>query len=160
VQPPADGGNSPQHDGTGRPPLRAFLPLAPRLTLVGEVSPSRVRVAPPPSRGSLQPWFEGVINPAPHGRTIVRGTAGPSSSSLLPARVVSVMLLVFLVIMTVSGVARTVSGSGPTVLVVSGFLAAFYALSWAAISWQTRLQTEFLVGKLGEILQSTATTEP
>ncbi len=70
------------------------------------------------------------------------------------------MLLVFLVIMTVSGVARTVSGSGPALLVVSGFVTAFFAGGWAVISWQTRLQTEFLVGKLGEILQSTAAIEP
>ena len=134
----------------------------PRPTLVGEVSSSSVRVAPPPARGSLQPWFEGVINPAPHGGAIVSGTAGPPSSSLVPARVISVILVVFLVIMTASGVADTVSGSGPGpgMLMLSGFLAAFYVFNWAIISWQTRLQTEFLVGKLGEILQSTPAIEP
>ena len=90
------------------------------------------------------------------------GTAGPPSSSLVPARVISVILVVFLVIMTASGVADTVSGSGPGpgMLMLSGFLAAFYVFNWAIISWQTRLQTEFLVGKLGEILQSTPAIEP
>lgn len=142
--------------------LALIIAVRPRPTLVGEVSPSRVRVALPSARGSLQPWFEGVINPARHGGTIVRGTAGPRSSALVPARVISVMLAVFVVIMTASGVASTVSGSGPgpAMLVVPGFLTAFYALGWVAISWQTGLQTEFLVGKLSEILESTATIEP
>jgi hypothetical protein len=139
--------------------LRLLIAGGPRPTLVGEVSPSRVRVALPPSRGSLETWFEGVMNPVRQGGTIVRGAAGPASSSLVPARVVSVMLAVVVVIMTASGVASTISGSGPgpAMLVVPGFLTAFYVFIWAITSWQTRLQTEFLVGKLSEILESTAT---
>ena len=134
----------------------------PRARLVGEVSLSRVQVALPPSRGSLQPWFEGVINPSLHGGTMVHGTAGPRSSSLVPARVISVILAVFVAILTASGVASTVSGSGPgpTMLVVPGFLTAFYVFSWAVISWQTRSQTELLAGRLSEILESTAAMEP
>jgi hypothetical protein len=145
--------------------LGLILAVGPRPTLVGEVSPSRVRVALPPSgsRGSyLESWFEGVINPALHGGTVVRGTAGPRSSSLVPARVISVILAVLVVIMTASGVASTISGSGPgpVMLVVPGFLTAFCVLSWAVTSRQTRSRTELLVGKLSEILEATATIEP
>jgi hypothetical protein len=76
--------------------------------------------------------------------------------------VISVILAVLVVIMTASGVASTISGSGPgpVMLVVPGFLTAFCVLSWAVTSWQTRSRTELLVGKLSEILESTATIEP
>jgi hypothetical protein len=71
------------------------------------------------------------------------------------------MLAFCVVIMTVSGVASAISGSGPgpAMLVVSGFLTAFYVFCWAVTSWQTRSRTELLVGKLSEILGSTATIE-
>jgi hypothetical protein len=77
-------------------------------------------------------------------------------------RVISGLLAVVVIIMTVSGVASTVSGSGPGpgLLGVSGFLAAFYMFGWVIFSWQTRAQTELLVAKLSEILGSTATIEP
>jgi len=144
---------------TGGHQLGLLLGAGPRPRLVGEVSPSRVRVALPPIRGSyLESWFEGVANPALQGGTIVRGTAGPRSSSLVPARIGLVMLAVCVVITTVAGVVSTVSGSGPgpAMLVVPGFMTAFCVFVWAVTSWQTRSRTDLLVSTLSEILRSTA----
>jgi len=98
----------------------------PRLAgLVGDVSPPRLRVAMRSRNRRSQPWFEGVINLAAHGGTIVRGTVGLRSSELVTMRVYSVLWAFVVVVMTAGGVESTVSGSGPLILLVAGFLTAF-----------------------------------
>ena len=122
--------------------------------LVGEVSPSRLRVAAPLRNRQLQPWFEGIVNPARQGGTIVQGTVGLRSAQLMGLRVISVMVALIAVVLVAAGVESTVSGSapGPATFAVAGFVTAFYSLGWALISGQARSESELLLGKLSEIL--------
>jgi hypothetical protein len=134
--------------------LRQVVAGEPASRLVGDVSPSRVRVAVPPRSRRSQPWFEGVINPARHGGTIVRGTVGLRSSGLVTMRVLSVMVAFVVAVLTAAGLESTVSGSGPgpAMLVVPGFLTAFYLFAWAVTAWQTQSEAELLKRELAEIL--------
>ena len=134
--------------------LRRLVAGKPASRRVGDVSPSRVRVAQPPQERRWQPWFEGVISPAPHGGTIVRGTVGLTSSGLVTLRVFSVMVAFVIAVLTASGLESTVSGSGPgpAMLVVPGFLTAFYLSAWAVSAWQTQTVVELLKRELSEIL--------
>jgi hypothetical protein len=138
-----------------RPPV-SFLQIVgtPQSMLVGDVGPSHLRVAQPLRNRRVQPWFEGVVNPARQGGTIVRGTVGLRSAQLVPWRVFSVVVALIVVVMIAAGVESTVSGSapGPAMLAVPGFVTAFYALAWALTSWQARSESELLVGTLSEIL--------
>ena len=46
------------------------------------------------------------------------------------------------------------SGPGPAMLVVPGFLAAFYLFAWAVTAWQTQSAVKLLIRQLSEILGS------
>ena len=107
-----------------------------------------------PRNRRSQPWFEGVINPAPNGGTIVRGTVGLPSSSLVTMRAFSVVVAFVVVVMAAAGLESAVSGSGPgpTVVLVAGFFTAFYLLAYGVIGWQTQTEVELLKRELGEIL--------
>lgn len=76
--------------------------------LVGDISASRLRVAMRPRNRRSQPWFEGVINPAPNGGTIVRGTVGLPSSSLVTMRAFSVVVAFVVVVMAAAGLESAV----------------------------------------------------
>jgi uncharacterized membrane protein YadS len=68
------------------------------------------------------------------------------------ARVLSVMLAVVVVVLTAAGLKSAVSGPGPAMLVVPGFLTAFYLFAWAATAWQVQNAVELLIRELSEIL--------
>ena len=126
----------------------------PKPRLVGDISPSLLRVAMRPRNRRSQPWFEGVITPSPDGGTIVRGTVGLPSSSLVTMRAFSVMVAFVVVVMTAAGLESTVSssGPGPTTLLVAGFFTAFYLFAYGVTGWQTQTEVELLKRELTEIL--------
>jgi hypothetical protein len=139
---------------------RAGLP-APRL--LGQVSPARVRVArlPDYSRNSLLPWFDGVIETAPDGGTILRGTVTPPPSSLPVFLMISVVWALIVPGTFAAGVGSIVSGSGPglPLVLVPGFMAAVYGVIVAVTPRQIRSQRSRLLGELSEVLGATATME-
>jgi hypothetical protein len=95
-----------------------------------------------------------VIDPAHDGWTIVRGTVGLPSSSLVTMRAFSVMVAFVVVAMAAAGLESTVSGScpGPTMVLVAGFFTAFYLLAYGVTGWQTQTEVEVLKRELSEIL--------
>jgi hypothetical protein len=140
---------------------RAGLP-APRL--LGQVSPAWVRVACLPSgggRNSIRPWFDGVIETAPDGGTILRGTVAPPPSSLPVFLMISVVWALIVPGTFAAGVGSIVSGSGPglPLVLVPGFMAAVYGVIVAVTPGQIRAETERLLGELSQILGATATIE-
>ena len=122
--------------------------------LVGDIGPSRLRVAMPPRNRRSQPWFEGVISPAPQGGTIVRGTAGLPPSGLVTLRVYSALVAFVVVVLTAAGLESTVAGSGPgpVMLLMAGFVTAFYLFAYGVTGWQAQTEVELLKRELGEIL--------
>lgn len=72
------------------------------------------------------------------------------------------MAAVVVVVMTATGLESTASGSGPgpAMLVVPGFLTAFYLFAWAATAWQTQSEVELLIRELSEILGATKLEPP
>jgi len=128
---------------------------APRLR--GQVSPARVRVAQPLdySRNSLVPWFDGVLEMAPDGGTILRGTVGLPSASLPAFVFVSAVWAVVIGALLAHG-ARTLAAGNPLqalppLLIPCGMLAA-YAVVVALTPRQLRSQTWQLLNELSGIL--------
>jgi hypothetical protein len=141
---------------------RAGLPA---LRLLGQVSPARVRVARLPEniyrRNSLLPWFDGVIETAPDGGTILRGTVAPPPGSLPVLVAISGVWAVLLPFMVVAGMTSVVSGSGPGLpfLLAPGFFAVGYVSIVVTTPRQIRSQTQRLLRLLSLILGATATME-
>jgi hypothetical protein len=140
--------------------LRPIFTGGPAPRLHGKVSPARVRVARP--RGSGYAWFDGTIEQAPYGGTILRGTIAPHRASLPVLLVILTAWSLFIPIALVSGIRFLVAGHPHQALpdlLVPGIVLAFYVIVVAVTPQGIRSQVRRLFNELSEILGSTATME-
>ena len=133
------------------------------LSLYGKVSPARIRVARLRyfSRNSWQPWFDGVIETAPDGGTILRGTIAPRSQTLPTFLLISAVWAVAIPALIAAGVYNIVSGArqGLPFLLMAGFTAVLITAMVVIAPRQIRSETQRLLGDLSRVLGSTATME-
>jgi hypothetical protein len=131
------------------------------LPLQGLVSPALIRVArrqPPNSRNSLLAWFNGRIEQAPDGGTLVAGAIGPDPANQAVFAAISLVWLMVGGIMFATGVSSLVSGPPelPFLLIPMAF-AACYLLVLVVGPRKAGREIQELLDELNAILDSTAT---
>jgi hypothetical protein len=135
----------------------------PRRRLFGRVSPARVRVSRLGwGRGGSLPRFDGRIETAPDGGTVLRGTIGPAPGHLPILLVILAEWSVNVLLAVASGIRHVAAGHPHQALpdfLVPSIMLAFYVYIVAFAPRQIRSLSKRLLGELGEILGATATME-
>jgi hypothetical protein len=141
--------------------LGAIFTGRPRPRLCGRVGPARVRLSRQ-SSGEGVIRFNGTVEQAPDGGTILRGTIAPPPTSLPVLLVILAAWSLIIPVVLASGISFLIAGHPHQALpdlLVPGIMLAFYVIFVAFTPRQIRSQAERLLDELSEILGSTATME-
>lgn len=138
--------------------LRRLAGAEPKTRLVGDASPSQVRVAMPREGQRVpQPWFDGVIDPTRPGGSTLRGTVDLSPSRSTGPRMITVLAAIVAVVTIPIGVVSTVSGTapGPFMFLLPGALTALCAFVCLGNGWAIQDRVGRLVMEVSQIVGAT-----
>ena len=131
-----------------------------RARLFGRVGPLGIRVcrlADVTGNSYLRPWFDGRIDVAPEGGTVLRGSVGPSPAALPGLLAFLVAEGVGCLYFAANGLDSLLSGHpvlAMVYLVVTGTLLALNAVMVAIVPRRMRNRAQSLLRELNHILRS------